>query len=205
LIFGLHIGSYAFDGGTAATADRLRAIAAVAEECGFDAIYVMDHFRQIPQIGRAWEDFLESYTTLAFLAASTTRVRLGALVTGVTYRNVAHLGKILSTLDVLSRGRAICGLGLAWFADEHRAYGWDFPSVPERYAILSDALQLLPLLWGKGSPSFAGRALTVPETLCYPRPLQERIPIIVAEAASAAPCAWRRGMAMRPTFSATPR
>ena len=179
LRFGLHLGSYALEGGTAATAERLREIAVAAEDAGFDAIYVMDHFRQIPQIGRAWEDFLESYTTLAYLAASTRRARLGALVTGITYRNVAHLGKIVSTLDVLSGGRAVCGLGLAWFEAEHKAYGWNFPPVGQRYALLEDALRLLPVLWGKGSPSFDGRVLSVPETLCYPRPLQERIPIVV--------------------------
>jgi len=179
LRFGLHLGTFTFTGGTAATAGRLRDAAAAAEAAGFDAIYVMDHFRQIPQLGRAWEDFLESYTTLAYLAACTQRVRLGALVTGITYRNVAHLGKIVATLDVLSGGRAVCGLGLAWFAAEHSAYGWPFPSVGQRYAVLEDALQLLPLLWGPGSQRFEGRALTVPETMCYPRPLQEHVPVIV--------------------------
>ena len=112
LRFGLHLGAYGFGGDTAG---RLAEIAAGAEAAGFDAIYVMDHFRQIPQVGRAWEDFLESYTTLGYLAALTRRVRIGALVTGVTYRNVGHLGKIVATLDVLSGGRAVCGLGLAWF------------------------------------------------------------------------------------------
>ena len=87
----------------------------------------MDHFRQIPQVGRAWDDLLESWTTLAYLAACTETVRLGTMVTGITYRNVAHLGKIVATLDVLSGGRAVCGLGLAWFEAEHRAYGWDVP------------------------------------------------------------------------------
>jgi alkanesulfonate monooxygenase SsuD/methylene tetrahydromethanopterin reductase-like flavin-dependent oxidoreductase (luciferase family)/predicted kinase len=179
LRFGLHLGGYAFPGGPAATAAALRGLASAAEDAGFDGGYVMDHFRQIPQVGRAWDDFLESYTTLAYVAACTERVRLGALVTGVTYRNVAHLGKILATLDVLSGGRAVCGLGLAWFREEHLAYGWEFPSVAERYALLEDALRLLPLLWGKGSPRFEGRVLTVPEAMCYPRPVQERIPIIV--------------------------
>jgi F420-dependent oxidoreductase-like protein len=179
LRFGLHLGSFALEGGTPAAAARLREIAVAAEDAGFDAIYVMDHFRQIPQVGRAWDDFLESYTTLAYLAACTSRVRLGALVTGITYRNVAHLGKIVATLDVLSGGRAVCGLGLAWFEAEHKAYGWDFPPVGQRYAMLEDALRLLPALWGPGSPAFAGRVLSVPETLCYPRPLQDRIPIVV--------------------------
>ncbi|GAA4245590.1 LLM class flavin-dependent oxidoreductase [Dactylosporangium darangshiense] len=171
LRFGLHVGEF--------KGVDVRATARAAEEAGFDAVYVMDHFRQIPQIGRAWDDFLESYTTLAYLAACTERVRLGALVTGVTYRNVAHLGKILATLDVLSGGRAVCGLGLAWFKEEHTAYGWPFPSVRERYALLEDALRFLPLLWGKGSPRFEGRVLSVPEAMCYPRPVQERIPIVV--------------------------
>jgi F420-dependent oxidoreductase-like protein len=179
LRFGLHLGAYTFAGGTPATAVRLREIGAAAEAAGFDAIYVMDHFRQIPQLGRAWEDFLESYTTLAYLAACTTRVRLGTLVTGVTYRNVAHLGKIVATLDVLSEGRAVCGLGLAWFREEHLAYGWDFPPTGDRYALLEDALRLLPLLWGKGSPAFEGKAITVAQALCYPRPLQEHIAVIL--------------------------
>jgi F420-dependent oxidoreductase-like protein len=178
LRFSLHVGAFGFDGGTAATRDRLAEIATVAEAAGFGAIYVMDHFRQIPQIGRAWDDFLESYTTLGYLAACTQRVRIGALVTGVTYRNVGHLAKILATLDVLSGGRAVCGLGLAWFKQEHVAYGWDFPGTPERYALLEDALQVLPMLWGPGHPAFEGKVLTLPDTTCYPRPLH-RIPIIL--------------------------
>ena len=179
LRFGLHLGGFTFPGGTPATAASLREIAAAAEAAGFGAIYVMDHFRQIPQLGRPWDDFLESYATLAYLAACTDRVRLGALVTGITYRNVAHLGKIVATLDVLSGGRAVCGLGLAWYRDEHVAYGWDFPPVTERYGLLEDALRLLPLLWGPGAPSFEGQVLTVPEAICYPRPLQEHVPILV--------------------------
>ncbi|HEU5471648.1 MAG TPA: TIGR03560 family F420-dependent LLM class oxidoreductase [Actinophytocola sp.] len=179
LRFGLHLSTFTFDGGTAATADRLREIADAAEQTGFDAIYVMDHFRQIPQVGRAWDNFLESYTTLAYLAACTRRARLGALVTGITYRNVGHLGKIIATLDVLSGGRAVCGLGLAWFKAEHTAYGWAFPPVRDRYALLEDALRLLPLLWGPGGPAFDGAAVSVPEAACYPRPLQEHLPVIV--------------------------
>jgi F420-dependent oxidoreductase-like protein len=179
LRFGLHLGEFAAPGGAGATRDWLRATAGSAEAAGFDAIYLMDHFRQIPQVGRPFDDMLESWTTLAFLAACTERVRLGTLVSGITYRNVAHLGKIVATLDVLSGGRAVCGLGLAWFAEEHRAYGWDFPPTGDRYALLEDALQLLPVLWGPGSPPFRGRVLDVPETLCYPRPLQEHVPLVV--------------------------
>jgi alkanesulfonate monooxygenase SsuD/methylene tetrahydromethanopterin reductase-like flavin-dependent oxidoreductase (luciferase family) len=80
---------------------------------------------------------------------------------------------------VLSGGRAICGLGAAWFEREHRAYGWQFPPLKDRYALLEDALQLLPLLWGPGAPAFEGRTLTIPEAICYPRPLQEHVPILV--------------------------
>ncbi|GIJ69133.1 TIGR03560 family F420-dependent LLM class oxidoreductase [Virgisporangium ochraceum] len=176
LRFGLHLGEFRF---AKPTGEALREIAVAAEAAGFDAIYVMDHFRQIPQIGRPFDDFPESFTTLAHLAAVTSRVRLGTLVAGVTYRNVAHLGKIVATLDVLSGGRAVCGLGLGWFEAEHTAYGWRFPPVPERYKLFEDALRLLPVLWGPGSKPFHGEVLAVPETMCYPRPLQERVPLIV--------------------------
>lgn len=179
LRFGLHLGTFDAPGGPTQLRGWLRDSAVAAEGAGFDAVYVMDHFRQIPQVGRAWDDFLESYTALAYLAACTQRVRLGTLVTGVTYRNVAHLGKIIATLDVLSGGRAVCGIGLGWFAAEHRAYGWPFPSVPQRYDLLEDALELLPLLWGPGAPAYRGRVLDVPEAMCYPRPVQEHVPVIV--------------------------
>ncbi len=179
LRFGLHLSSFDAPSGAPELRAWLRRRAVAAEGAGFDALYVMDHFRQVPQVGRAWDDFLESYTTLAYLAACTQRVRLGTLVTGITYRNVAHLGKIVATLDVLSGGRAVCGLGLGWFAAEHTAFGWPFPPVTERYDLLEDALQLLPLMWGPGSPAYRGRLLDVPEAVCYPRPLQEHVPIIL--------------------------
>jgi F420-dependent oxidoreductase-like protein len=173
--FGLHLSTFPWDdiaGGLAATATA-------AEQAGFESIWVMDHVRQIPQVGRDWDPMLESYTALAWLAASTSTVRLGALVTAITFRNVGHLGKIIATLDVLSGGRAQCGLGLAWYEREHQAYGWDFPAPPDRYRLLEDALQALPRLWGPGSKPFEGQVLNLPDTTCYPRPLQERVPILV--------------------------
>ncbi|HEY0475100.1 MAG TPA: LLM class flavin-dependent oxidoreductase, partial [Kribbella sp.] len=179
LEFGLHLSSYTHKAGRKTTAGWIKQIATKAEAAGFSSIYVMDHFRQIPQVGRAWDDFLESWTTLAYLAACTERVKLGTLVTGITYRNVAHLGKIAATLDVLSSGRAICGLGLAWFEAEHKAYGWDFPPVSDRYDLLEDALQMLPILWGPGNKPFRGKVLDVPDTTCYPRPLQDKLPILL--------------------------
>jgi len=161
------------------TPQHLDRIAAEAEHAGFDSIWVMDHYMQIPQVGREWDPMLESYTTLAYLAAKTQRVGLGALVSCITHRNVAHLGKIVATLDVLSEGRARCGLGLGWFEREHRAYGYDFPSTGERYEVLEDALEFLPLLWGPGSPGFDGRSFSTTEAICYPRPIQESIPMLV--------------------------
>jgi F420-dependent oxidoreductase-like protein len=179
LDFGLQVSRFGWPGHPATTAPALAEVARAAEAAGFTSLWVMDHFVQIPQIGREWEDMPESYTTLGYLAGVTDRIRLGTLVTGVTYRNVAHLGKIVATLDVLSGGRALCGIGAGWFEREHRLYGWDLPPAAERYARLEDALELLPLMWGPGAPRFEGRTVTVEEAVCYPRPLQERIPILV--------------------------
>jgi F420-dependent oxidoreductase-like protein len=179
LEFGLQISKWDWPGGPAEMATQLGTIARVAEECGFTSVSVMDHFLQIPGVGRHWEDMPESYTTLGYLAGVTSRVRLGALVTGVTYRNIAHLAKIVATLDVLSGGRAFCGIGAAWFKREHELYGWDLPPIARRYDLLEDALELLPLMWGPGSPSFEGRTFSMQEAICYPRPLQERVPIMI--------------------------
>jgi F420-dependent oxidoreductase-like protein len=179
LRFGLQVSRFGFPGHPATTAATLAAIARAAEDAGFTSLWVMDHFLQIPQVGREWEDMLESHTTLGYLAGVTERIRLGTLVTGITYRNIAHLAKIVATLDVLSGGRALCGIGAAWFEREHRLYGWELPPLAERFARLEDALELLPLMWGPGSPSFEGRTISVREATCYPRPLQERIPILV--------------------------
>jgi F420-dependent oxidoreductase-like protein len=179
LDFGLQVSRFDWPGHPATTASTLADVARAAEAAGFTSLWVMDHFLQIPQIGREWEDMLESYTTLGYLAGVTGRMKLGTLVTGITYRNLGHLAKILATLDVLSGGRAVCGLGAAWYEREHRLYGWEFPPLAERFARLEDALELLPLMWGPGAPRFEGRTVTVEEAVCYPRPLQERIPILV--------------------------
>jgi F420-dependent oxidoreductase-like protein len=179
LTFGLHIGRFTWPGAPGETATRLRAIATAAEDAGFTTLSVMDHMVQIPTVGREWEDMYESTTTLGYLAAATSTIRLGTLVHGVTYRNLAHLAKLTATLDVLSGGRAFCGIGAAWFAREHELYGWEFPPLDRRYALLEDALQLLPLMWGPGAPRFEGRTTAIPAATCYPRPLQERIPIVV--------------------------
>ena len=179
LDFGLGLCHFTWPGGPAELAPRLAAIAQAAEEAGFTSLWVMDHMVQIPSIGRHWDEMLDSWTTLAFLAAHTSRVTLGPLVTPVTFRNVAHLGKIVATLDVLSGGRAVCGVGAGWYPREHQAYGFAFPPNAERFRLLEDALRLLPLMWGPGTPSFEGDVIHVPEAICYPRPLQEHLPILV--------------------------
>jgi F420-dependent oxidoreductase-like protein len=179
LDFGLQIPRFGFPGHPATTGRALAEVARAAEEAGFTSLWVMDHFVQIPQVGREWDDMLESYTTLGYLAAATERIRLGTLVTGISYRNIAHLAKLVATLDVLSGGRAWCGIGAGWFEREHDLYGWEFPPLAERFARLEDALELLPLMWGPGSPPFEGRTISTPAALCYPRPLQERVPILI--------------------------
>jgi F420-dependent oxidoreductase-like protein len=176
---GLQLSSFEWPGGPPHLAENLQRIVTEAEAAGVAHVWVMDHLRQIPQVGPAWQNLPEPYTTLAWLAGVTERIRLGVLVSPAFLRHPAVLADAVATLDVLSNGRAICGLGLGWFADEYAALGIDFPSRAERYARLEDALRLLPLMWGKGSPRFDGQTVVVEEALCYPRPLQAHVPIWV--------------------------
>lgn len=179
LKFGLLVSRFDWPGGKESIGSTIARIAGDAEEAGFESLWVMDHMIQIPQVGSAWEPMLDSYTTLGFLAKATSKIRLGVLVSAVTLRNIGHLGKIIATLDVLSGGRAMAGIGAANNEREHTAYGLDFPPAPDRLALLGDALQALPLIWGPGNPPFEGEVVTIPDTTCYPRPIQEQIPIIV--------------------------
>ncbi len=176
---GLQLSSFEWPGGPVHLAENLRRIVTEAEAVGVEHVWVMDHLRQIPQVGPAWQNLPEPYTTLAWMAGVTDRIRLGVLVSPAFLRHPAVLADAVATLDVLSNGRAICGLGLGWFAQEYAALGIDFPPRPERYARLEDALRLLPLMWGKGSPRFDGRTVVVEEAMCYPRPLQVHVPIWV--------------------------
>lgn len=174
--FGLQLSRFE---GAGDLASDVRSLAIRAEEAGFTDIWVMDHFRQIPQVGRVWEPITEAYVTLAYMASATKSIRLGTLVTGVTHRNPVVLGKTIASLDSLSGGRAICGIGIGWDRAEHQSYGIDFPPVGRRYEILEETLQMLPLLWGPGSPEFMGRHIRATELTCYPRPSQEKIPILI--------------------------
>src|SRR6202035_1998288 len=117
--------------------EEVAEVARTAEESGYDSVWVMDHFYQLPALGGPPQPMLESYTLLGGLAARTSRVRLGTLVTGVTYRNPALLAKIVTTLDVISSGRAMLGIGAAWYDVEHEGLGFDFPPAGERLARLA--------------------------------------------------------------------
>jgi F420-dependent oxidoreductase-like protein len=175
--FGLMISR--FDWGDAPFADTLVSIATRAEVAGFRDLWLMDHFRQIHQVGRPWEDIPEAYTTLAHLSGVTRTIRLGCLVTGVTHRHPAVLAKIIATLDVLSGGRAICGIGLGWDKEEHHHYGIDFPTTTERYELLEETIEVLRLTWGKGSPGYSGKHFQAESLAGYPRPIQDPIPILI--------------------------
>lgn len=171
--FGYHMPNFTFPGvPREALFDRVVELAQAAEAAGFDAITVMDHFYQIGGVGPEEEPMLEAYTTLAALAARTSRVRLSTLVTGVTYRNPALLAKMVTTLDVVSRGRAILGIGAAWNESEHRGLGFDFPPVGERMDRLDEALTICKLMFKEERPSFTGKHYRIDRALNSPRPIQ---------------------------------
>jgi F420-dependent oxidoreductase-like protein len=159
--------------------DRVAQIAITAEGSGFDSIWVMDHFYQIGNMGMRTEPMLEAYTLLGGIAARTSRARLGAMVTGVTYRNPALLAKIITTLDVVSSGRAILGVGAAWNEDEHRGYGFDFPMVWERMERLEEALRICRAMFTEEEPSIEGKHQTIRGALNFPRPIQPGGPPIL--------------------------
>src|SRR2546426_2180105 len=159
--------------------DRVAEIAVTAEQSGFDSIWVMDHFYQIPNVGQRTEPMLESYTLLGGIAARTSRATLGTMVTGVTYRNPALLAKIVTTLDVVSSGRAILGIGAAWNEDEHRGYGFEFPPIRDRMDRLEEAVTIARLMFTQDRPSFEGKHYRIERALNVPRPIQAGGPKIL--------------------------
>ncbi len=170
--FGFQIPSFTYPGvDDADLFDAIIATAAAAEDSGFDSLWVMDHFHQIPAVGQASEPMLEAYTLLAGIAARTRSARVGTLVTGVTYRNPALLAKMVTTLDIVSGGRAVCGLGAAWFEAEHTAYGYAFPPVGERMDRLAEAVQICRAMFTGAEAVFAGSRYQVDGALNMPRPL----------------------------------
>jgi F420-dependent oxidoreductase-like protein len=159
--------------------DRLVEVATTAEEAGFSSISVMDHLHQIPVVGPEEHWMLEGNVALAALAARTSRVSLGLLVGGVTYRNPALHAKMTTTLDMVSGGRAIHGLGAAWFESEHKAYGFRFPPLKERFEHLEDALRIARAMFTDERPTVEGTHHRVDGVLNHPRPLRGDIPILV--------------------------
>lgn len=149
-----------------------------AEAAGFDAVFVMDHFYQLPMLGAPDQPMLEAYTALGALAQATSRVLLGTLVTGNTYRNPALLAKIITTLDVISQGRAVLGIGTGWFELEHTALGFDFGTFTERFDKLGEALQIiLPMLRGE-RVTFTGAHYRCEDALAVPR-FGEGVPLLI--------------------------
>lgn len=180
VFFGFHMPNYTYP---AVSDDKLFdhvvAQAQAAEKAGFDMVTVMDHFYQIRGVGPETNSMLEAYTTLAGIAARTSRVKLGTLVTGVTYRNPALLAKQVTTLDVISKGRAVLGIGAAWNEDEHRGYGIEFPPIGQRMDRLDEAVTIARLMFTEDRPSFEGKYYRIERALNVPRPLQKGGPKIL--------------------------
>ncbi len=166
---GLQLVQFAWDGGPARIGPITGAIAKRAEEAGFDSIWVMDHFFQT--LGNLRDPMPEAYTTLGFIAGQTSRIELGVMVSGVTYRHPGILIKIVTTLDVLSGGRAWLGLGAGWFEREHLGLGVPFPPVKDRLERLEETLQIAHLMWSGRAVGFEGKHYTLTETLCSPQPI----------------------------------
>ena len=177
--FGLQVPNFADDVKPGALFGGVVEMATAAEESGFDSVWVMDHFFQLPPMGGPAAPMLDSYTLLGALAARTSTVRLGAMVTGVTYRNPAHLAKIVTTLDVISAGRAILGIGAAWYDAEHEGLGFDFPPLGERLDRLEEALQVCRAMFREKAPSFEGRYYRIHEARNVPPPVQPGGPPIL--------------------------
>jgi F420-dependent oxidoreductase-like protein len=173
---GLHISDFTWDGGPAALRQQLGDVAVRAEQAGYDRVSVMDHVWQIGHLGPPEHEMLEAYTTLGFLAAKTERVKLLTVVTAVVYRDPGLLAKAVTTLDVLSGGRAMLGIGAAWNEEESRGLGLLFPSTAERFERLEEALQICSQMWSDGDAPFVGkhyqlgRTLNSPQALSRPHP-----------------------------------
>jgi F420-dependent oxidoreductase-like protein len=173
---GLHISDFTWDGGAPGLRFKLAEIAQRAEEAGVDRISVMDHLWQIRTIGPPEHEMLECYTALGWLAAKTERVKLLTMVTAVVYRDPGLLAKAVTTLDVLSGGRAILGIGAAWNADESAGLGLFFPPLAERFERLEEALLIMKQMWSDSDAPFdgqhyhLGRTLNVPQVLSRPHP-----------------------------------
>ncbi|MGP3536388.1 LLM class F420-dependent oxidoreductase [Microbacterium sp. RD1] len=176
---GLHFWNYSVPGAPEALPSILAETARVAEDGGFTQFTVMDHWFQMERVAPATEPMLEAFTTLGFLAAHTSRMRIGPLVVGVTYRYPGLLAKTVTTLDVLSSGRAMLGIGAAWYDREHHALGVPYPPIGERFERLEEALQIALQMWSDDDGPYAGTHYQLEETLNSPRSIQRPHPPIM--------------------------
>jgi F420-dependent oxidoreductase-like protein len=159
--------------------DKLVEIATTAESSGFSSISMMDHLHQIPPVGPAENWMMEGNAILAALGARTSSIHLGLLVGGVTYRNPALLAKMTTTIDIISGGRAVLGIGAAWFEAEHKAYGFDFPPLKERFERLEDALNIARRLFTEPVATYEGKHYRVDAAFNNPKPIRGDIPILI--------------------------
>jgi len=177
---GVHFANFTLPGSQNDLRSTLASTAKAAEEGGFSWFTMMDHWFQMEQFATAQDPMLEGYTSLGFLAGQTDRMTLSLLVTGVTYRHPGLLAKIVTTLDVLSGGRAMLGLGAAWYEREHEGLGVPFPPLRERFERLEEALQICRQMWSDDDGPFRGRHYQLAETICSPKPVRlPRPPILV--------------------------
>lgn len=177
--FGFHFLDFTQPGEPESLAGLIRESARVAEQSGASWFSVMDHYFQMEHFQTAHDPMLEGYTTLGFLAGVTERMKLGTIVTGVTYRHPALLAKIVTTLDVLSGGRAFLGIGAAWYEREHLALGVPYPPISERFERLEEALQIALQMWSDDEGPFEGKHYQLAETISQPRTIQRPHPPIV--------------------------
>jgi len=176
---GIHFANFTLPGGTASLRDTLGQTAVVAEQGGCSVFTLMDHWFQMESFATAQDPMLEGYTSLGFLAGKTEQMKLGLLVTGVTYRHPGPLAKIVTTLDVLSGGRALLGIGAAWYEREHLGLGIRFPPISERFERLEEALQIIQQMWSEEEGPYEGRHYQLAETICVPAPIQQPRPRIL--------------------------
>ncbi|HUC06067.1 MAG TPA: LLM class F420-dependent oxidoreductase [Acidimicrobiales bacterium] len=176
---GIHFANFTFPGRPQDLRTRVAECARMAEEVGCTWFTCMDHWFQMEQFAPATEPMLEGYTTLGFLAGQTATITLSLLVTGVTYRRPGLLAKTVTTLDVLSGGRAMLGIGAAWYEREHRGLGVDFPPVRERFERLEETLQICAQMWSEDDGPYEGTHYQLAETICEPKPLQQPHPPVL--------------------------
>jgi F420-dependent oxidoreductase-like protein len=176
---GIHVVNLTWPDVPESIAPTLASTAQTAEDAGVSRFSLMDHWFQMEQMAPATDPMLEGYTSLGFVAAHTRTMTLGLLVTGVTYRHPGLLVKIITTLDVLSGGRAQLGIGAAWYEREHRGLGVPFPPVAERFQRLEETLQICRQMWSDDDSPFEGRYYQLAETICEPQPISQPHPPIL--------------------------